>query len=174
MREVFQRLERLSTPYYLTGSEALARYGQPRQTMDLDVVMDLTPRDFPSVARAFEHDFLVNEPLSIGGRWMASLISSSTLGKVDLFVGRDDPWARAAMDRRQHWDHPAYGPIWVVTLEDLILAKLEWSGGTSELQTRDCRNLIVADRERIDWSYLEGWAGQLGVDRLLESVRDAA
>jgi hypothetical protein len=41
MREMFDRLEALSVPCFLTGSEALARYGQPRQTTDVDIVVDL-------------------------------------------------------------------------------------------------------------------------------------
>lgn len=72
MREVSERLEHLGMPYYLTGSEALARYGQPRQTMDID----------------------------IGGRSMASLVAISALAKVDLIIGRDDPWGRSAMGRQ--------------------------------------------------------------------------
>jgi hypothetical protein len=173
MREVFERLEELSVPYFLTGSEALARYGQPRQTMDVDVVLELPPRDFARLVPVFERDFLLNEPISFEGRWMASLISTSTLGKVDLILGRDDPWGHAAMGRRERWNHLIYGPIWVTTLEDLILAKLEWSGGSSELQSRDCRNLIATNRDTLDWTYLERWARALDVEPLLEAARGA-
>jgi hypothetical protein len=173
MREVFERLEKSSVPWFLTGSEALARYGQPRQTMDVDVVLDLPPHEFASLVPEFEQGFLVNEPISFGGRWMASLISTSTLGKVDLILGRDDAWGRAAMGRRERWDHPIYVPVWVTTLEDLILAKLDRSGGSSELQARDCRHLITTNRGTIDWTYLERWARALGVDPLLEAARDA-
>lgn len=173
MREVFERLETMSVAYFVTGSVALARYGQPRQTLDVDVVLELPPRGLARLASVFQEDFLVNEPISFGGRWMASLISIDTLEKVDLILGRDDPWGRAAMGRRERWDHPFYGPIWVTTLEDLILAKLEWSGGSSELQSRDCRNLIATNGDAIDWPYLESWARVLDVEPLLETARDA-
>lgn len=173
MREVFERLEHLAVRYFLTGSEALARYGQPRQSMDIDVVLDVRPRDFRVVAGAFADGFLVNDPIDFGGRLMASLIATSALGKVDLILGRDDPWSRSAMARRQRWDHPEHGSLWVTSLEDLILAKLEWSGGTSDLQLRDCRNLIAVNRATIDWQYLDQWAPALGVKATLEAVRDA-
>ena len=173
MRDVFETFDRLGVAYYLTGSEALARYGQPRQSMDVDVVLDLAPTDFPIIARAFADGYLVNDPIDFGGHVMASLVATSALAKVDLILTRSDPWSRSAMDRREQWEHPAYGPLWVISLEDLILAKLEWSDGTSELQLRDCRNLIAVNRETIDWPYVERWASVIGVADSLARVRHA-
>lgn len=173
MREVFERLERLGVRYYMTGSEALARYGEPRQTMDVDIVVDLGASGFDAVARAFEDDFLVNEPLDLGAFSLASLIAKSALGKADLILDRSDTWSRSAMDRRVRWDHPLYGPLWAISLEDLVLAKLEWSKGVSELQLRDCRNLVALNRDRIDWPYVERWAAVLGVSATLAQVRRA-
>jgi hypothetical protein len=174
MRDVFERLESLDVPYYMTGSEALARYSQPRQTMDVDIVVAMPPARFGTIARAFESDFLVNQPIDVGGFSMASLIARSALGKADLILGRDDPWSRSAFDRRERWDHPLYGPLWVTSLEDLLLAKLEWSQGVSELQLRDCRNLIALNGTVIDWMYIERWAPDLGVHGLLDDFRHAS
>jgi hypothetical protein len=174
MREVFDRLERLGVAYYMTGSEALARYGEPRQTMDVDVVVDLATTEFGRIARAFDADFLVNEPLDMGAFSMASLIAKSALGKAVIILARRDPWSRSAMERRQRWDHPLYGTLWVASVEDLLLAKLEWSEGTSELQLRDCRNLIALNRDAIDWPYVDRWAAALGVAVTLDEVRRAA
>ena len=173
MRDVFERLERLGVRYYVTGSEALARYAEPRQTMDVDIVVDTRPAGFAPIARAFEGDYVVNQPLDVGGHRMASLIALSALGKADLILDRRDAWARSAMERRQRWDHPEYGPLWVASVEDLLLAKLERSSGTSELQLRDCRNLVVLNRDTIDWPYVERWAAALGVTETLERVRHA-
>ena len=103
---------------------------------------------------------------------MASLIARSALGKADLILGRSDPWSRAALDRRERWEHPLYGPLWVTSLEDLLLAKLEWSQGTSELQLRDCR-LLIELNPSLDWVYTERWASSLGVGALLDTVRYA-
>ncbi len=44
MREVFERLEGLGMDHYITGSEALGRYCEARQTMDVDIVLDVAPR----------------------------------------------------------------------------------------------------------------------------------
>ncbi|MBA2373930.1 MAG: hypothetical protein H0V74_06995 [Chloroflexi bacterium] len=58
----------------------------------------------------------------------------------------------------------------MVTAEDLVLAKLEWSEGTSELQLRDVRSIfrLVDD---LDWAYLERYAAILGIRERLEAER---
>jgi hypothetical protein len=124
--------------YCITGSEALPRYGEPRQTADIDLVLAMPIREFGRIRDAFEADYVVNEPIVARGRAMASVVAQSGLGKADLILDRDDAWARSAMARREAWDHPRLGRVWVLSLEDLILAKLEWPGGISELQLRDC------------------------------------
>ncbi len=173
MRDVFQRLEGMGRRYYLTGSEALSRYAEPRQSMDVDIVIDIDRTRFAEIERAFADGYLVNEPIDFGGHVMASVIATSALGKADFVLSGTDAWSRSAMERRQRWHHPEYGDIWVIALEDLILAKLKWSEGTSELQLRDCRNLVTLNRVSIDWPYLERWARAGGVDGLLQQVRDA-
>jgi hypothetical protein len=174
VREVFETLERLGIRYYVTGSEALGRYATPRQTMDVDIVADLPVSDFPRLSRALEARWLVADPLDFDGHVMASFISRSELAKIDVILRRGDTWADAAMDRRERWEHPAFGPVWVISLEDLLLAKLDWSDGTSELQLRDCRSLVQGNRDRIDWTYVDRHAPQLGVEGLVQEVRDAA
>lgn len=172
--DVIRRLRQMGIDYYITGSEALARYGEPRQTADIDIVLDMEPADFPRVRRAFESDYVVNDPIGSGDRMIASVVAQTGLGKADLILGRRDVWARSAMARREAWDHPRLGDVWVLSLEDLILAKLEWSEGVSELQLRDCANLLRTNAATLDWSYLERHARVLGVDEILARLRAAS
>lgn len=79
-------------------------------------------------------------------------------------------WARSAIERRARVEHPSLGQIWVIAAEDLVLAKLEWSEGTSELQLRDVRSLLRLVKD-LDWSYLERYAAVLGIRARLEAVR---
>jgi hypothetical protein len=171
--DVIRRLERLGVEYCITGSEALPRYGEPRQTADIDVVLAMPVREFGRIRTAFEADYVVNEPITAQGRAMASVVAQSGLGKADLILGRDDAWARSAMARREAWDHPRLGRVWVLSLEDLILAKLEWSRGVSELQLRDCANLLRTNAASVDWRYLERFARVLRVDEILARLRTA-
>ena len=172
--DVIRRLERIGVEYVITGSEALPRYGEPRQTADIDPVLALDPAQFGRVEAAFEDAYVVNRPIGDGPARYASVVAISGLGKADLILGRRDAWARSAMDRRRAWDHPRLGHVWVLSLEDLLLAKLEWSAGVSELQLRDCANLLRTNADTIDWTYLERFARVLGVTDLLDRVRAAA
>jgi len=170
-RDALDRIESLGLPWYVTGSWALAAYAEPRMTRDIDVVLDATRTDYESLLRpSFEADFLVNDPIDIGSRWMGGLIHRTELARVDLMFGRSDAWARSAMARRQRLEHPTLAQIWVVSAEDLVIAKLEWSEGTSELQFRDVRS-IVRLVDELDWAYLERYAAALGIGDRLEAIR---
>ena len=168
-----EALERSGLPWYVTGSVALAAYGSPRQTMDVDVVVDATREQLGSVAGALSDACYYSEPLRFERRMMAALIDRTGGGKVDLIVRDSDDWGRSAMARRRGWDDPALGPVWISSLEDLILAKLEWSAGSSELQLRDCRNLLRLNAGNVDGDYLARWAGELGIARLLTLTRES-
>ena len=174
MRAIVDALEVRSIPWYLTGSEALAAYGEPRQTLDTDLVLATTTDALASLAATLDPRWTYAEPIHVGGRWMASLIDRLELAKVDLVIRDPDQWGEEAMRRRLRWDHPVHGPVWVCTLEDLVLAKLEWSDGTSELQLRDCRRLLALNRDCVDDPYLDRWASALGITDRLAGVRRAA
>ncbi len=173
MREVFEQLERLGVRYFITGSEAAAVYGSLRQSFDTDVVIDLKASRFDIIDQALGGAYVVNEPIDYGDFAMASLISIDTAAKVDLIMRVSSPWADEAMARRVSAEHPTFGAVWVAAIEDLILAKLMWSEGTSELQLRDCGTLIRINRNEIDWPYMQRWAAVLDVAELLERVRVA-
>lgn len=170
-RDVLDRLDGLELRWYVTGSWALAAYAEPRMTRDIDIVLQATAADYEIRIRpAFEPDFLVNDPIDFGGRWMGGLIHRVEIVRVDLIFGRADAWARSAMERRVRLDHPTLGATWILTAEDLILAKLEWSEGTSELQVRDVRSIIRLVNA-LDWAYLERYAAFLDISGRLEAVR---
>lgn len=173
MCDVLDALDALRIRYFITGSEAAAVYGVLRQSFDTDVVVDLPALRFDILERTFRARYVVNEPIGFGDFAMASVISIETAEKVDLIMRQPGPWATQAMNRRQEADHPRFGPVWVAAVEDLVLAKLMWSEGTSELQMRDCAALIRINGEQLDWPYTERWANALGVTALLEQVRHA-
>lgn len=172
MREVFEQLDHLGIDWFVTGSEAAACYGVLRQTFDVDVVIELEPARFDLLARSLP-GYAIADPIQYEGFAMGSVISPVTAAKVDLIMRADDHYSRQVMKRRQRCQHRDYGQIWVCSLEDLVVAKLEWSEGTSELQLRDCAQLLRINATAVDWDYLVGLAGGRGVGALLERVRDA-
>ncbi len=59
--------------------------------------------------------------------------------------------------------------IWIISRDDLILAKLNWAKDTrSEMQMRDVASII---RNGYDENYVQTWAKNLGVEELLKECR---
>jgi hypothetical protein len=172
MREVFDVLDALGIPWFVTGSEAAACYGVLRQTVDTDVVIHLRPPEFERIARALP-GFAIAQPIEFEDFAMASVVSKETAGKIDLILREPSPHARRVMDRRRPCEHREFGRIWVASLEDLVVAKLEWSEGVSELQLRDCGQLLRINGSSVDWPYLDATAAERGVAALLAKVRSA-
>jgi hypothetical protein len=173
VRDVIERLEQRGVRYFVTGSEAGGAYGVLRQTFDTDIVIDLRPADYQSIERAFGPSYAIAELIEYPGFAMGSAIEIATSEKADLIMCLPSPWTDAAMDRRVQRQLPHLGVVWVASLEDLVLAKLLWSEGTSELQLRDCTQLLRFNASAVDTAYLDRWAAALDVTSLLERVRRA-
>ena len=151
----------------LTGSLAAAFYGAPRATQDVDVVFESQPerlRQFASALRAagmhVDPDTAV-EALESGGQF--NVVDPATGWKADLIVRKARPFSEAEFSRRQNRE--VFGvEIAIATLEDLLIAKLEWSElGDSELQRRDIRQLLDIAGGSIDRAYLERWINALNL-----------
>jgi hypothetical protein len=167
-RDVLDRLDRAGIDYYITGSEALSVWGEPRQTIDIDIVLDIPPHRYEADVRpAFEDAYLVNDLIQVGGRGYGSVLHKTELRKADLITRRDDAFGRVCFERRQSMDDPILGPAWFIGPEDLILAQLEWSdGGASERQVGDASS-IIRTRPDLDWDHLERYADLLGIRSLM-------
>lgn len=171
-RDVLDRLERAGIGYYITGSEALSAWAEPRQTLDIDLVTDLPDEGYDRMLRpAFEDAYIVNDLIIIDGRGYGSVIHRTEIRKADLMMRRDDPWGRSAFERRRLIDDPILGAAWFISPEDLVLAKLSWSAdGASERQIRDSASVVRLHPD-LDWAYMDRYAGVLGVRDLVESIR---
>lgn len=171
-RDVLDRLDRAGVGYYITGSEALSVWAEPRQTLDIDIVTDLLPNRYEAVIRpAFEDAYLVNDLIVVDGRGYGSVIHRTEVRKADLIMRRDDRWGRAAFERRRLVDDPVLGSAWFISPEDLLLAKLSWSdSGASERQLRDSAS-IARIQATLDWEYVDRYADILGISELVERVR---
>jgi hypothetical protein len=174
--DVVRRLERAAIPYYVTGSEALALHGIAyRQTNDTDFVIALAPDGYESILRpAFEPSYLVSPLVAVPPRWLGSAIHVRAVAKADFVIREPGPWPNRAFERRQALDDPALGRVFVGSVEDLLLAKLEWSDGNLDgLQGRDARAIVIG-RPGLDVAYAREAARELGIDALLEEVLASA
>jgi hypothetical protein len=162
-------------PFMLTGSMAAAYYGAPRATQDVDVVIEPQPDGLQQFVEGLQAAGLyvdlevALEALRNGGQFNA--IDPSTGWKADLIIRKARPFSEAEFGRRQHRELLGID-VALATLEDLIIAKLEWSElGDSELQRRDIRELLEMAGESLDQAYLERWIESLNLRIAWERVR---
>ena len=170
LRVVSERLEQARLPFMLTGSFAMAYYGKPRMTRDLDIVVSLGEDDVPGIVAALSPDFYVDADSvrsAVASQRLFNLLHFATSIKVDLIVRKGSEYRQVEFARRQLVQmHDV--KTWIVSREDLILSKLVWAKDSgSELQLRDVRTLID---EAMNRDYLERWAVRLGVAETLAEI----
>lgn len=171
-RDIIERLDSARIRYFVTGSEALAIAGIAyRATNDIDIVLDLDSAGYDARLRpSFEPDYLVADLLRVGHRWMGSAIHVREARKADFVIRDLDPWGQAAFARAITIDDPAIGPVVVSTVEDLLVAKLEFADGNLDgMQGRDIAALL-ASGQAIDQAYIRLQAASLGLTPVLEEA----
>jgi hypothetical protein len=169
-------LEALGVRYRIGGSVASSVLGVPRSTLDVDVACELRLVHAAAFAARLIDAYYVDEDMirdAIQRQSCFNVIHLETMLKVDLFVRRDRPFEDVAFERvvRRSLDPaPSAREFDVTTPEDIVIHKLEWfraGGEVSERQWRDAVGVLAIQRDVIDRSYLQHWAGELGLQELL-------
>lgn len=170
LRIVSDRLEAARLPFMLTGSFAMAYYGRPRMTRDLDIVVSLREDDVSDIVTALSPDFYIDADsvrAAVISQRLFNLMHFATSIKVDLIVRKSAEYRQVEFARRQPVQIHGVS-TWIVSREDLILSKLVWAKDSgSELQRRDVKTLLD---ESMDRAYLDHWASRLGVDEALAEI----
>lgn len=157
-------------PAMLTGSLAAAVRGATRATMDVDVVIDPTPAALDRfVDRMEAAGFYVSGEAAreaLAHRTMFNVVDGSSGWKADLIIRKQRPFSEAEFSRGEQSELMGV-PLAVATVEDLILAKLEWAklGGSSR-QLEDVATLVRLSGTELDRAYLSRWVAELGVQDL--------
>ncbi len=172
LRDVCARLDSAGIAYMLTGSLAMSFYARPRMTRDIDLVVALEAAKAGQLTEALGADYHVDAgaiAAAIRSARPWNIVHLPSVVKIDLIPRKDTPYRRAEFERR-HRVELAGVPLWIVSVEDLILSKLEWSRESgSEQQRRDVALLLEASLDR---AYLDDWAVRLGLDGLLKEAEN--
>jgi hypothetical protein len=174
LRALVESLRAEGIPFMLTGSVAGAYYGAGRATMDVDVVIDPdAPRLQAFVDRIESTGAYVSADAAreaMTHRTMFNVVDPETGWKADLIIRKARPFSEEEFRRRTSTDF--YGvPIDVATIEDLVIAKLEWAkAGESTRQLEDVRVLIRLAETDVDRTYLQGWITALGLEQQWAAV----
>ena len=175
-------LEEHDIRYVVGGSLASSISGEPRSTLDVDLVVALREEQVAAVVAALGEEFYSDSDSirrAIRKRSSANLIHLPSSIKVDLFVMGGSPVDEEQMARRQRLqvasDPDRY--LYVYTPEDILLQKLRWyrmGNEASDRQWRDVLGIVVVQGDRLDRAYLRRTARVLKVSDLLERALEQA
>jgi len=163
-------LEQAGFRYVVTGSVAAIFYGEPRLTLDVDLIVFLNDRDIARLVGIFpSNDFYMPPPEIIAAearreaRGHFNIIHLPTGLKADLYLtGRDELEAWAfRFQRRVQFEGET---IALAPPEYVIVRKLEYyREGGSEKHLRDLRSMLAVSGEQLDQSALQAWIQRRGL-----------
>ena len=152
----------LKVLYYVTGGVASTTYGEPRFTIDLNLVIDVSGADLYPLVAALEADgfYVSGVDDAVSGRIKTLQITDqATIERADLVIAGNEAWDAVKFSRRQ-----LINKIYLAPPEDLILNKLRWKQHSQpEKQWRDVLGVLKVQGTGLDITYLQDWAERLGL-----------
>lgn len=178
LKPVINIFEKLSIPYYIGGSIASSIYGIARATMDVDIVADIDTHHIPALKQHLENDYYMDEDMikeAILNKSSFNLIHLETVLKIDVFIYKDDPYQRNAIQRKlkDTLEENSDTTFYFSSPEDIIINKLIWykmGGEVSDRQWLDVTGVIKVQGESLDKSYLKDWSQKLQILELLNKA----
>ena len=174
--QVVQVLEKLGVEYHVGGSYASSMHGVPRQTQDIDLVVNLPLDLVDKLVRSLADDFFVQENPArdaVKARQSFNAVHLSTGLKVDFFIRGESPFDLEEFARHRPELLLENRKVVVKSPEDTVLRKLQWyraGGEISDRQWTDVVGILRTQGETLDQSYMFKWAATLGVADLLKTV----
>ena len=171
-------LNRAGITYMLSGSVASAYYGPPRSTQDIDIVIAATPdqlRRFINLLPPGDYYADIEAALEAHKRQsMFNVIDMATGWKIDFIICK----SRAFSEEELRRSAPVvlHGvELYVATVEDVIISKLEWAKKAESIRQIDDVTRVLRMRwDSLDRKYLDKWIRELGLGTQWNSALRAA
>jgi hypothetical protein len=168
LQQVVGCFRRARVLYVLIGAWALAVWGRPRATVDVDFLVLVNEEDLNRLGSVMtragmdlDETWLDWNPI-LRGYQLRFHYHSFT---IDLLRPRDPHDQQIFQQRRKKRMDGQY--YWVVAPEDFILQKLK-VGRPKDFE--DALSILEQLRDKLDLTYLEQWARKLGVREELDYI----
>lgn len=157
-----QRFNTLGVPYMVSGSVAVIIYGEPRLTLDVDLIAVLDREHIALLSEVFPPAEFYCPPIEVitleatrEQRGHFNIIHQETGFKADVYLSGRDPLHAWGLARAQRLE--VEGQVVVVAPpEYVIVRKLEfYREGGSDKHLRDIRSMLGTSPDAIDRVELE-------------------
>jgi hypothetical protein len=179
LRYAVHTLRQLQIPYLVVGSFASSIWGEPRLTMDIDMVIDLRLDQVVPLCQAFPApEFYVSESAvreAISRRRQFNVLHPTSANKIDFMIPRDDAWSRLQLTRGRLRKYDGDIDLHVCSPEDVIIAKMRfYKEGQSPKHLRDIAGVLDIQGETLDRDYVVRWAQTLQLQEVWQTILDQA
>ncbi|MFH1542388.1 MAG: nucleotidyltransferase [bacterium] len=144
--------KQIRAPYMVVGGLAVAYWGYPRQSLDLDIVVDLKEPELADFLKSAKkagfsfHELEIRSLLKIGNRF----VMEAEDYRVDCWLPKAE-YHKSALARSKKRE--VFGQkMPVISPEDLILSKL-LVGRARDLE--DIKTVIIKQKGKLDLAYLK-------------------
>jgi len=173
LKEAIKVIKELKVDYCLFGGLAIAAYKRIRATMDVDLMVDISEKQFADFIsglekRGFKFDHKKGI-IKIGNFEILRFIYTDKESQIDVFVdcvNIKTEFQKEVLSRKQNLDILGTR-VNIASCEDLILLKIL---AARPLDKVDAQVLIAENVKDIDRNYLKKWARELGVERRLQHM----
>ncbi len=162
----------------VSGSLASVHYGEPRLTMDVDLVVLVGDDEIGILERIFPaRDFYVPpaEVLAVefarSTRGHFNVIHFASGQKADFYPSRQHPYWSWAFEHRR-LDRVGLEEVWFAPPEYVVLWKLEfYREGGGDKHLRDIRGMLLVSGDSIDRALLNRATEELGLASFWNQVQ---
>lgn len=173
---VLEALDAAGVEYLIGGAVAAWAWGEPRATLDVDLVVDIPLNVVSNLSQELEKremlvpaEIILENILEDRADLPINAIHMYAGYKADLYPVRPgDELRQSAFQRRKLVDLGSLlGAVYLHSPEDLIIYKL-WYYSLSQ-QTkhlRDITAIVLTSGNELDFSYIDYWVGRKGLSTL--------
>lgn len=174
--ESIKLLENLKIPYMIGGSVAAIAYGEPRLTLDMDVIVNLNPQQAKALSKALGTEYyssLESMQEAISDQSHFNIIQSEVGVKVDFYVLGKDEFSLEEFKRRRREAFDENMTAVFATPEDIIVKKMEWfKTGESQKHLDDIKGILKISGSILDLKYIDKWSLKKGLEDIWQKIKN--
>ena len=180
VRLVIEALEAAGIVYMVGGAVASWAWGEPRATLDLDLVVNIPMEAIYLLSNELKKrdmlvpgEIIMDNILETRADVPINAIHMYSGYKADLYPLREgDDLRESAFKRRRKIDlGEPIGEIYLHSPEDLIIYKLLYFSLSEQTKhTRDITSIVISQSSELDYQYIQYWTDKKGLAELWKSL----